>query len=252
MMLKQGFSLIEIMVALLITSLMSISLYQLVRTSGNAVERIRTIIDVDQPLMIFYKQLERDMTGIFVPQDKKTAGDSFIITHKQGALYISCITTAGLQTVDSKGKIQPMPFIRRVSYELVKDTKDPDLYHVIYKQESESLSLETLEQQRGYSILTVKSLSVSCTVFEQQRNGQPLKKPVEVPLTQWSPKEIYQQYTTYIPAFITFSGIVVSKNKNYEQKFTFKFPIPAYKLADEPPKTPDTATPLPVKKEGNP
>ena len=65
---KRGFSLLEIMVALLIASLMSITLFQLLTTTRRAVNRITNVIEVDVPFIAFYNQLEKDIVGMFAPR----------------------------------------------------------------------------------------------------------------------------------------------------------------------------------------
>lgn len=64
----RGFSLIEIMLAILLASLLSLSLFQLLNQTRRVVRRIVNVIEVDEPLAAFYTQVEKDVTGMFSPQ----------------------------------------------------------------------------------------------------------------------------------------------------------------------------------------
>lgn len=65
---KKGFSLIELVLAILIASFVSISLFQLLSTTRKAVNRITNVIELDVPFIAFYSQLEKDMLGMFAPR----------------------------------------------------------------------------------------------------------------------------------------------------------------------------------------
>ncbi len=65
---KSGFSFIEISIVILISSLIFLSLYQMVNYASNSVRQINNTINRDAPIIPFYNQLELDITGMFVPQ----------------------------------------------------------------------------------------------------------------------------------------------------------------------------------------
>lgn len=63
-----GFTLIEIVIVLMIISLISFSLYQMLNQASKTVARSNQIIDTDLPIIPLYNQLELDITGMFAPQ----------------------------------------------------------------------------------------------------------------------------------------------------------------------------------------
>lgn len=67
-MMKPGVSLIELVVAVLIASMMAISLFQLITQTRRAVARISSVIEVDQHFIGFYNQIEKDVMGMFAPE----------------------------------------------------------------------------------------------------------------------------------------------------------------------------------------
>ena len=64
---KQGYTVVEVVLAIFLASLISLSLFQLLKQVRRGVKRIVNIIEVDTPLMSFYNQVEKDVTGMFAP-----------------------------------------------------------------------------------------------------------------------------------------------------------------------------------------
>lgn len=65
---KPGFTLIELVMALFMATVISLSLFQLLTSTRKAVKRITNVIEVDVPFMAFYNQVEKDMLGMFAPR----------------------------------------------------------------------------------------------------------------------------------------------------------------------------------------
>lgn len=65
---KPGFSLLEISIVLMISAIMSLSLYQILKQTKKGVLVINEIIDTNIPLTALYNQLEKDITGAFIPK----------------------------------------------------------------------------------------------------------------------------------------------------------------------------------------
>lgn len=63
-----GFTIIEVMIAISIASLISLTLYQMLTQASKSVTRINLLIDSDLPILPFYNQLELDITGMFSPK----------------------------------------------------------------------------------------------------------------------------------------------------------------------------------------
>lgn len=65
---KYGFNIIELMIAILISSMMALTLFQLISQTRKGVSRISSVIEVDQGFISFYNQLEKDVMGMFAPE----------------------------------------------------------------------------------------------------------------------------------------------------------------------------------------
>ncbi|OGB96853.1 hypothetical protein A3F06_00570 [candidate division TM6 bacterium RIFCSPHIGHO2_12_FULL_36_22] len=65
---KPGFTLIEMMIAIVITSILGGILLNIYLQTQRSVSRINETIDLDFEDSIIYNQLEKDISGIFVPQ----------------------------------------------------------------------------------------------------------------------------------------------------------------------------------------
>ena len=64
---KQGFSLIELMVALTISSGVALMLFQVYNQSLRILGRVDGIVSTDIRVMTFYDRFEKDVTGAFIP-----------------------------------------------------------------------------------------------------------------------------------------------------------------------------------------
>ncbi|MBA3752206.1 prepilin-type N-terminal cleavage/methylation domain-containing protein [Candidatus Dependentiae bacterium] len=180
---KKGFSLAELMVAILLASLISLSLFQLLNQTRKVVRRIVNVIEVDEPYVAFYTHIEKDVIGMFSPyssiqayaeKDKKeeqlkkaatgkTADQKppenspekgsetiaiepvMVFDAQKENVYWSFITTGGLHMLDAKGARVPSPFVRRVAYLLERDPQRPSLYRLMYRFSTEKLQGQELQ-----------------------------------------------------------------------------------------------------------
>jgi len=65
---KKGFSLLEVMLAIALSALMGSLLMQILWQLGNSVQRVSAISAIDMQAAITLNILEKDITGIFVPE----------------------------------------------------------------------------------------------------------------------------------------------------------------------------------------
>ncbi len=201
---RKGFSLIEVVLAIFLASLISISLFQMLNQATRAVKRITNIIRVDMPLIGFYNQVEKDVTGMFAPfssievfaqkdkaaaqekerekfpmQRKKTEEEPvvskpiehvFELNAKQDNFFWSFITTGGIQVLDADGNITPVPFVRRVAYLLERDPERPDRYRLMYRFSGTDLELGPFKAASfapSYELMSgIKQLSIELSVLE--------------------------------------------------------------------------------------
>lgn len=220
-MLKRGFSLAELMVAVLLASLLSLSLFQLLSQTRRIVRRIVHVIEVDEPLVAFYQQLQKDVTGMFAPQssiefyaaaDKKAeeakkatqAGKTpppqkteapkeqevpikpVMVVEKSGdAFYWSFITTGALQLLNPEGSVDPTSFLRRVSYVLEPDPQRPHLRRLMYRFSKDKLQAQELKGAAfapSYELLPgIKDIAFEFTLFELEEKKEGAQQPQAKP-----------------------------------------------------------------------
>jgi prepilin-type N-terminal cleavage/methylation domain-containing protein len=183
---KYGFSLIELMLALFISSAMILSLYQMLTQTRRTVSRITQVIDVDTPLMALYSQLEKDVTGMFAshaaekpyidkelkklqeknnkkqaasqqtasaaqqqPNQKQNQQDPVVvIEQRDGALLWSFITTGALSTLDRDGKLSIAPYVRRVAYVIERDPMNSEVMRLMYRYSAENTSVKAIQDPK--------------------------------------------------------------------------------------------------------
>ena len=182
-------------------SLISLSLFQLLKQVRRAVSRITHVIEVDGGLSGFYNQFEKDVTGMFTPQstieffaqDKKADQEKrvdqpaekqpkksltelskpiehvFIANVRQEEFFLSFITTGGIQVLDADGRIAPVPFVRRVASVLEKDPQRAGTYRLMYRFSGTRLELEPFRLNDftpSYELLSsIKTLTLEMSVL---------------------------------------------------------------------------------------
>jgi prepilin-type N-terminal cleavage/methylation domain-containing protein len=268
---KPGFSLIELSIALVIASMLSITIYRLVTQASTFVSTVSAVVNYDIPLDSFFNQVEKDIMGIFTPfsmqkelqerdtnnskeqnaqktdnvpaADKstvdKTDQNSKKLTHifylEQAGrnIFLSFLTTGGLQKISNKGIIETRSLLKRVVYRLEQSPEDPSLHSLYYTYSSDALDLETLKKKplSSYYLMLefIKNFAITTTVYMATEPG---KKQADTPekISNWEEKEILEKYKTAIPAYIGISGSLASPFDKAEQPFEFLFKVPAYQV----------------------
>lgn len=201
---KPGFTLIEILFVVLISSMLSVSLWQMFKQISRSVDYLSKIVEIDQPLIPFYNQLELDITGMFVAQstsqaflkkypEKEESSEQekaqakkekapeenyiknlFYINAARDSITLSFITTNGIRNLDvnsteSKVSLKAEPLIKRVAYILEPDPKHPNVKRVMYKS-SDNLNLDNILRSdfnpTNQIFSNVKDFNVELSLFE--------------------------------------------------------------------------------------
>lgn len=182
---KKGFTLIELIIALFLGSLISVSAYQMLSRIQKSARDITGTIENDLPIPTFYNQVERDLLGIVIPPvykkkesqtkteiseiigtlekalekrrgksvvEKKTEfekidmKDLFVSESGDNKFFMSFITTGGIKLIPSGGKDKIEPLIKRISYSLESDPTRENQFRIVYQQ-SENLDLSAVQSQ---------------------------------------------------------------------------------------------------------
>ena len=148
---KSGFSLLELIIAIAISALLSIALYQAFEQTRKSVVGIDRVIESDEALLLFYDQLDKDISAIFVPKiifdsdfakaspdrqdkdkpdkDKQESGAKkiniekiFLYQAKDSQLsFFTFITTHALSNYN-----KPSAQIARVTYSLIEEPAEAE------------------------------------------------------------------------------------------------------------------------------
>jgi len=203
---KRGFTLIEMMVAILITSLLGSILTAIYVQTQRSVSRINETIDLDFADSIIYNQMEKDLSGIFVPQlfvddrsseSKKAqpgqpkqpqgqpakpgqkpkpkkklerAKNALVSMGSSGNLSsLSFITNNPMQVYG-----QSKPRIVRVEYALEPDKIDSKMFNLVRRQSLEfELEKFKASEPRPYTLATnVKSMTVEFFAAKEEEKDK--------------------------------------------------------------------------------
>jgi prepilin-type N-terminal cleavage/methylation domain-containing protein len=243
-----GFTLIELIVAIAMSAMIALAVFQVLTQSRRAVKRITNIIEVDVPLMAFYSQVEKDVMGMFTPQstlahfsseeaaenkeskqkDEKQPEKApkkegsyiehvFVLEVAKENFFWSFITTAGIQVLEPDGSLSPIPYVRRVAYFLEKDAERPGTYRLMYSANGETTDLAAIKnKQVAYELLSgIKNFEIELTLYEVQEKKQEAGEKTAaqgrkpVSLKEWNETEIWSKYKTLIPAYVRLGGTVL-------------------------------------------
>ena len=200
---KKGFSLLELVLALFMASLLSLSLFQLIKNVRGRLNDITNVIEVDVPFMSFYSQIEKDVLAMFTPRSsllmhveksqappekEQKQGDKepapkpeqkpkakgitpvFSLEGKKDSFFWSFITSGGVAMLESTGSLSPMPLTRRVAYVLLPDPQRPGTMRLMYRFSSKELSVDAFKKSDfspSYELISgIKDLEIECTLIE--------------------------------------------------------------------------------------
>lgn len=255
---KKGFTIIEVVLAIFLATLISLSLFQLLNQARKAVRRITNVIEVDLPLISFYNQVQKDVTGMFTPastleffidKDAKAVKEKeqekfsnfsrkkdeapvtlvskpieqiFELEVKPEQFFWSFITTGGIQQLDSDGVAAPVPLVRRVAYLLENDPQRPGLYRLMYRFSGTQLEIEPFKAA-GFSpsyelIHGIRQLSIELTIYEVASEPESEQPQQEGRQKKEQPK----------PPVKTTKNVSLKEWKSDEIWATYKTLLPAY------------------------
>lgn len=225
-MMKQssGFSIIELMIALVISSMLTLLLYQSFSQSQRSARNNNSVLDVVTVMPIAYNQLEKDFSTIFVParvfkdlaqqaqKKNNTSGaagqpvaespdkkpkepfkEIFVCTLKEKNLeLLSFISTHSLALYNTV-----LPHAVRVVYRLVPLANRPDLFSLV-RQETTKIDMPLAkfkeEKIREYDLMRgVKEIKVELLVPEKPAE-EPQESDKEKKVTKSSPPKQPKKY----------------------------------------------------------
>jgi prepilin-type N-terminal cleavage/methylation domain-containing protein len=191
---KAGFSLIEVLIAATVASLVSIALFLLWGQIQKSAVRVDNTMSVTDRILLLQRQCEQDFMGICLPvsrpyakpeKEESATGDDkkekpkivervFYATTQTGDNLetLTFLTNNVLQVYWSAGQVggaHPRPRIARVQYTLKKDEskKEKTVSYTLYRQEKYTLDPDDFTKEgkdavRSYALITgIKELKVT-------------------------------------------------------------------------------------------
>lgn len=249
-MIRPGFSLIEILIAMAISSFVMTMVFSTISMLQKSSSRYNELITVDSQQEILFSQLQKDIAGIVLPAYgfKASPKDKPEDAQKKQQEYyekftfqfemvedrlkmLTFVTTSILATYGAE-----KPHLVRVRYTLVPDERN-NKYFTLMRQESTELLLQDFEKNSppNYAIgYGFKTCAIACTLISTDKDN---KKKVEE-VSSWdfaerikkqdkdakSTEKIEQKIA--LPQIITFKGTMSDFISDYEYDFNYAFFVP--------------------------
>lgn len=262
---KPGFTLIEIILATALASIISVALIFMLQQMNGTLMRVDRISDLDMRAAMLQNQMERDLAGAFAPTDfsaTTTSGAAKkgrpkkiekIFWGDKTVETLTFITNNPLQAYwgERSGKAQPK--IVRVVYRLIPDAKRKDVY-TLMRQEGSDLDFDTYtgdsSTHKAYAMIEgIRSIDMQYTTLIKKekpkeepakttagRETPPGEQPEEKPqaaeefdrkvVDEWK-NNIEDQKPPWplIPQFITMQVALWDDTFKRTTSFTFEFQI---------------------------
>lgn len=270
---KQGFTLIELLVALVISSMIISSLFLVFFQTQRVALTTQNVIDLDTQFSVLNNQLEKDVSGIFVPAQAHMSPEK--VGNKEGAVAsdkketikplkniffssnkgellseLTFITSSPVRVYEHAKNSEVTPRMVRVYYRLIPDKNRKDLF-VLTRQEGTDLDTNRYKPGptsiRGYEIANnIKEITVQYSVPlpKQDQDKKDEKARYEV-VKEWRDDEAKgtAQKRPKIPSFITMNITLWNNQKENTRTYMFEYPIASFWAEFDYMLTPTKSTP---------
>ncbi|MGC2310899.1 MAG: prepilin-type N-terminal cleavage/methylation domain-containing protein [Candidatus Babeliaceae bacterium] len=249
---KSGFSLIEIVVALALASLLTIVLYTSFEQTKRTTKRMESLEEVSALTMRLYYQLEKDLGGVFVPpsflvQDKKVTTTSgqpvpekqeqekeseklpevFRVQIKGEEKEFTFITTNPLLTYQ-----EIKPRLVRVMYRIIP-SKTREGTFAFTRRESTEIDLKKFLERGDENVFTIMDEITKITFRFMVLD--PEQKEEKKELVSWD-IAAQKEMKNLIPNYVIFEGTFEDLVTHKEHPFNFSFALPAAAASQRPEK----------------
>ncbi len=195
---KKGFILIEIMIGMVVAGLLSTALLATIMQISRLQQTITSITSIYGRVSIFNQQLERDITGAFVPTQYdllQTATDKkeekakpidkifYGVSKGNGGRfdYLTFITSNPLEIFFGIKEVKLKPRVARVVYRLVPDKRRKNSYVLLRQEGTTRLAFDTYKEDaqgefRAYEMVDgIQDLSVRFISIEEKEDKEKKK-----------------------------------------------------------------------------
>ncbi len=251
-----GFTLIEIVIGIMLSSIVSLVLYNMLNQTTRVVENVTSYTNLDNKIAVLYNQIDKTISAAFLPrieevrstlstetvtviktnktgkpenkEEKKQKVEKIFYSENDGAnlKLLTFLSTGAVRGYDESGGN-----ITRVVYRLVKDEQNPGFFKLLIQQNSKFLDLDILKPEnsktRSYELATgIKSLKAVYYAREEKQEGE--KNITRTKLPDWGSKEMLEKYKQKLPEFVDLNGVIWDDVKKRNTEIKFKFNIYGY------------------------
>ncbi len=187
-MIKQGFTFIELILALAISSLIGAALMLSFGQTQKGARIVERMIDTDVRILLMLNQFERDISGAFVPRYSLSKEKEKVFFSKQDAKKnvqeLTFITCNPLQVYEDY-----KPRIVRVTYRLVAESDRGDSFKLLRK-ENKALAYDSKEKVAEYQLVSgIKSMQITYYVPEQEKEKKEMQAKKYTAFDTWGTDE---------------------------------------------------------------
>ncbi len=228
-----GFTLIELIIAIALSTIVSLILYNLLSQSSKTAQNIETLTDLDRKNYVLYRQLYTDLSCAFLPtqlyelemtttgtqqakvapeQEKKFTIEQpfFAQDSKDNIGEISFITTNALQNYPDI-----TPNVVRVVYRLLPDKESPP-YFKLFRQQSNDLSTKVLKDNDG-SQFRMYEIADGIRFFKAKyfdlKKDRDANKETLIEKSAWNSDEMEKEKKNLIPEYVELEYEILNDQK---------------------------------------
>jgi hypothetical protein len=256
---RQGFTLIELLLGMFFSSIILVTLFNSFSLLDRVSVFVDRVIDNDVRSALINNQLQKDISGAFIPvqaraeTEKKAVGPEkgaqpkkeekkkvlervFIGNTKDNNLSVlSFITNNPLAIFEKEKGIVPKPRIVRVVYRLTPDKERVGSF-ILIRQEGSELSYDTYDTKaakpiKGYAIAhLIKSMNIEYQVPKQKdekekQEGKDQKREFRL-LKEWPEKDKEKKESKLeLPQFVKVDLVLWDEAMENESAYTFMYEI---------------------------
>lgn len=246
-MMRPGFSLLEIIIALAISSFVGIMIFNTISLLQRSSSRYNQLITIDSQQQLLFAYMQKDISAMVLPlwgftanqKDKKEEQEKAqqeyvkrfglqIEVENERLKSMSFVTTSILPTYGP-----PKARLARVRYILLPDEKH-DGFFTLMRQESPELAMQDFERTHSsYAIaFGIKSCTIACTSITEKDNERKVEE-----VSSWTFAESLKQQPQAqqgmrveqpiaLPQIITLAGTMGELTSVHEHPFSYVFSIP--------------------------
>jgi prepilin-type N-terminal cleavage/methylation domain-containing protein len=251
---KPGFSLIEIVIALMLASMISLVLYTSFEQTKRVTRKIESLEQESLLGMLTYHQLERDLAGVCIPESFLNSAIETSTTNQKKESENNKLDTVFRATL--KGEEKELTFITTnplVAYQEIKPRLVRVMYRIIpsavassfvlQRRESKELDLEKfLEHKEDQNFVIMENIKEITLNFITLDNTAKEKKQE---FKTWRIEEL-KEVKKVLPNYVWIEGMYEDSITHKEHNFSFVFFISAADSTVKPEEKKPSQKVLPV------